>query len=147
MSRFERGRQSSYEVRLVKQLGDGCGLVAWKVNKNRNTLRVSHGGPPTRVAVVRAGGELALPIGSPFVYDSKMRKSITVIQEKRKRGRPATGHDPMFSLRLPLTLMERIDKHAESRGESRSEVMRRFLEFGLESESPTAKPRRKRKED
>jgi hypothetical protein len=95
-----------------------------------------------RVVVVRADGELPLPIGSPFVYDTKMRKSITVIQEKRKRGRPATGHDPMFSLRLPLTLMERIDKHAESRGESRSEVMRRFLEFGLESESPTAKPRR-----
>jgi hypothetical protein len=100
-----------------------------------------------RVAVVRAGGELPLPIGSLFVYDSKMRKSITVIQEKRRRGRPATGHDPMFSLRLPLALMERIDQHANVRGESRSEVMRRFLEDGLARESAPVKRPRKAKAD
>ncbi len=41
-------------------------------------------------------------------------------------------------------LTERIDKHAESRGETRHEVMRRFLEAGLESEAGDSKPRQKR---
>ncbi len=32
-------------------------------------------------------------------------------------------------------LKERVDRHAETRGETRSEVMRRFLEAGLASEA------------
>jgi len=50
-----------------------------------------------------------------------------------------------MTVRLPAELTERIDQHAESRGESRSEVMRRFLEAGLAAESPgtAAKPRSK----
>jgi predicted transcriptional regulator len=47
-----------------------------------------------------------------------------------------------MTVRLPASLTERIDKHAESRGETRSQVMRRFLEQGLASETDTAKPRR-----
>src|SRR5215470_9902709 len=34
-----------------------------------------------------------------------------------------------------VKLTERVDKHAESRGETRSEVMRRFLEAGLATEA------------
>jgi negative regulator of replication initiation len=80
-----------------------------------------------------------------------MARSIAVIQEKRGRGRPATGHDPVMTVRLPKELTGRIDAHAKSRGETRSEVMRRFLEAGLASEAaaepspaPT-KPARARK--
>jgi negative regulator of replication initiation len=54
---------------------------------------------------------------------------------KKKRGRPATGVDPTLTIRLPKELTARIDAHAKSKGESRSEVMRRFLEAGLASEA------------
>jgi Arc/MetJ-type ribon-helix-helix transcriptional regulator len=74
-----------------------------------------------------------------------MAKSITVTPKKRGRGRPATGRDPVMTVRLPAKLTARIDEHAESKGESRSEVMRRFLERGLESESAADKPRRPEK--
>jgi metal-responsive CopG/Arc/MetJ family transcriptional regulator len=46
-------------------------------------------------------------------------------------GRPPTGHDPAFSLRLPPELIERIDQYAKLSGESRSEAMRALLEAGL----------------
>jgi hypothetical protein len=38
-----------------------------------------------------------------------------------------------------LVAVERIDQHAEDRGESRSGVMRRFLEKGLARESVPVK--------
>jgi hypothetical protein len=41
-------------------------------------------------------------------------------------------------------LTERIDKHAENRGETRHEVMCRFLEAGLATEAGEGKPRQKR---
>jgi len=47
-----------------------------------------------------------------------------------------------MTVRLPKSLTERINAHAKSRGESRSEVMRRWIESGLASEADTAKPRR-----
>jgi Arc/MetJ-type ribon-helix-helix transcriptional regulator len=60
-------------------------------------------------------------------------------------GRPPTGQDPVMTVRLPKPLTERIDQHAKARGESRSEVMRRFLEDGLERESaPVKRPRKPR---
>jgi negative regulator of replication initiation len=80
-----------------------------------------------------------------------MAQSIPVTLKKKGRGRPATGVDPTLTIRLPKELTARIDAHAKSRGESRSEVMRRFLERGLASEAadkPTpapAKPTRARK--
>jgi negative regulator of replication initiation len=47
-----------------------------------------------------------------------------------------------MTVRLPASLTERIDNHAESRGETRSDVMRRMLENGLAAESAApAKPR------
>jgi Ribbon-helix-helix protein, copG family len=71
-----------------------------------------------------------------------MAKSISVTPEKRRRGRPATGRDPVMTVRLPATLTARIDAHAKSRDETRSEVMRRFLELGLAGEEPAVKPKR-----
>jgi len=53
-----------------------------------------------------------------------------------------------MTVRLPADLTARIDAHAKSRGESRSEVMRRWIEGGLASEpSTTGKPRRTAKKD
>lgn len=57
-------------------------------------------------------------------------KSIKVIPKKR-RGRPATGRDPVMAIRLPNELREAIDKWAARRDLSRSEAIRLLIEVGL----------------
>jgi len=58
-----------------------------------------------------------------------MKKSIKAIP--KKRGRPATGKDPLVAARLPQTMIAALDKRAEAEGVTRSETMRRLLEAGL----------------
>ena len=58
------------------------------------------------------------------------RKSIAVIPKKR-RGRPATGKDPLIALRLPPALIKRLDDWAKENGVSRSAAIRGFIENGL----------------
>jgi len=50
-----------------------------------------------------------------------MKKSIPVI---RKPGRPATGVDPMVSVRLPAEHINLLDQVAKKEGRSRSETIR-----------------------
>jgi hypothetical protein len=51
---------------------------------------------------------------------------------KKKRGRPATGQDPVSAIRLSAELTARIDKWAAQTGApSRSEAIRRLLEKAL----------------
>ena len=57
-----------------------------------------------------------------------MKKSITV---RPKRGRPATGKDPLISARFPEVLTAQIDAFATIREISRSEAIRRLVELGL----------------
>ena len=67
-----------------------------------------------------------------------MAKSKSVI--RKKRGRPATGHDPISAVRLPAGLTAAIDKWATKTGaHSRSEAIRRLLERALAGSQP---PRR-----
>jgi metal-responsive CopG/Arc/MetJ family transcriptional regulator len=74
-----------------------------------------------------------------------MAKSTLSVTHKRKTlGRPATGHHPVLTVRFPKELTERVDRHAENRGETRSEVMRRFVESGLGAEAGGGKRRQKR---
>jgi len=47
---------------------------------------------------------------------------------KRKLGRPATGHDPLVSARIPQHLRDELDAWAKRRGISRSVAIRRLLE-------------------
>ena len=63
-----------------------------------------------------------------------MAKSLKVNQ--KKRGRPATGRDPVSAVRLPVELTVKIDGWADDRAISRSEAIRRLVELGL-----TVKPR------
>jgi predicted DNA-binding protein len=58
-----------------------------------------------------------------------MAKSIKVIP--KKRGRPATGKDPLVAFRLPPEMIEAIDSWAAGNGKSRSEAMRQLIELGL----------------
>jgi predicted DNA-binding protein len=58
------------------------------------------------------------------------QKSIAIIPKKR-RGRPATGKDPLIALRLPLALIKKLDDWAKENGVSRSAAVRGFIERGL----------------
>jgi hypothetical protein len=67
-----------------------------------------------------------------------MKKSIKVDQ-KKKRGRPATGRDPMVSSRIPGDVVSAIDQWAELNETTRSDAIRRLVELGLTVRTP-AKP-------
>jgi hypothetical protein len=56
---------------------------------------------------------------------------------RKKRGRPATGQDPVSAIRLPPKLTTSIDKWAAHNGAaSRSQAIRRLVELGLASSRP-----------
>jgi hypothetical protein len=60
-----------------------------------------------------------------------MARSISAIQKKRGRGRPATGFDPLITMRLPAEMIAALDKRAVAEGINRSELLRRLIEAGL----------------
>jgi hypothetical protein len=45
-------------------------------------------------------------------------------KRKKKRGRPATGMDPMIGLRLPKDEIAKLDKWAKANGYTRSQAIR-----------------------
>lgn len=57
----------------------------------------------------------------------------------KKRGRPATGRDPVTAIRLPEDLRVRVEAWAAKLNDtpSRSEAIRRLVELGLASARPT----------
>lgn len=64
-----------------------------------------------------------------------MAKSISA--KPKKRGRPATGKDPMVGFRSPPDLTREIDKWADRNGiPFRSEAIRRLVEKALAAEEP-----------
>jgi len=73
------------------------------------------------------------------MYYAIMPKSISVVQ--KKRGRPATGQDPVTAIRLSAQLRAAIDAWAASQDDKprRSIAIRRLLEHAL-----AASPKRKR---
>ena len=58
-----------------------------------------------------------------------MAKSIKV--RPKKRGRPATGKDPLYGVRISDGLMAEIEAWAKPEYLSRSEAFRRLVELGL----------------
>ena len=61
------------------------------------------------------------------------------MKPKKKRGRPATGRDPVTAIRLPEDLRVRVEAWATKLDDtpSRSEAIRRLVEMGLASARPT----------
>ena len=61
-----------------------------------------------------------------------MAKSNKVLQ-KKGRGRPATGRDPVTALRLPAALTKSVEAWASRQEDkpNRSEALRRLVELGL----------------
>ena len=60
---------------------------------------------------------------------------------KKKRGRPATGRDPVTAIRLPEDLRVRVEAWAARLSDtpSRSEAIRRLVEMGLARARPKPK--------
>jgi Arc/MetJ-type ribon-helix-helix transcriptional regulator len=59
---------------------------------------------------------------------------------RKKRGRPATGQDPVSAIRLPVELTAAIDKWAaRNDAPSRSDAIRRLVELGLAKSQPMKK--------
>jgi hypothetical protein len=56
---------------------------------------------------------------------------------KRKRGRPATGRDPVSAIRLSPALRSAIESWAKQQDDkpSRSEAIRQLVEFALAAKS------------
>jgi hypothetical protein len=58
-----------------------------------------------------------------------MAKSIPV--KRKKAGRPATGTEPLYGLRIADPLMKQIMDWAKAQGATRSDAIRRLVELGL----------------
>jgi metal-responsive CopG/Arc/MetJ family transcriptional regulator len=69
-----------------------------------------------------------------------MAKSISVLP--KKRGRPATGRDPVTAIRLSPALRSKLDEWCKEQNDqpSRSEAIRRLVEQALSSKGRARKP-------
>jgi len=72
-----------------------------------------------------------------------MGRSIKKVTPK-KRGRPATGKDPLVSTRMPTVLIADIDAWADRSNIKRSEAIRRLVELGLTVKTRSAPSERQR---
>jgi Ribbon-helix-helix protein, copG family len=70
-----------------------------------------------------------LPSGAHLRYYPIVARSIKEIP--KKRGRPATGKDPLVTLRLPAPMIAALAERAEAAGVSRSQTMRQLIAAGL----------------
>lgn len=58
----------------------------------------------------------------------------------KKRGRPATGKDPLITVRLPPDMIKALEKRAGREAMSRSEAIRRLIEAGLHGSERRVRP-------
>lgn len=94
------------------------------------------GNRPLVIGVGAAAGEQHLPPSSNLRYDSNMGSSKKRVILKR-RGRPATGNDPVRAFRMSDEFMVRIDAWSADQEDrpSRAEAIRRLVELGLKAKS------------
>jgi negative regulator of replication initiation len=67
-----------------------------------------------------------------------MTKSISV--KRKKAGRPATGTEPLYGVRIADELMKQIMDWAKSQGATRSEAIRRLVDLGLTIKTKAKQP-------
>jgi hypothetical protein len=73
-----------------------------------------------------------------------MVKSISV--KRKKAGRPATGTEPLYGVRVGDALMNQIMDWGKAQGATRSEAIRHLVELGLTIKTttkPVSNPSRK----
>lgn len=57
--------------------------------------------------------------------------SQSINDNRKKRGRPATGLDPMWGVRFPASQREAIDAWAKAHALTRAEAIRRLVQCAL----------------
>lgn len=57
----------------------------------------------------------------------------------KKRGRPATGRDPVVAGRVPQLLIDRMDEWAQAEGMTRSAALAPLIKAGLKAKRRPAK--------
>jgi hypothetical protein len=89
---------------------------------------------------IGTAAEVAASPWLTFLVLHFMAKSEKILSKKR-RGRPATGRDPVTAIRLSSDLREKVDAWAAKQKDAprRSEAIRRLVEHGLTARVP---PRR-----
>ena len=80
---------------------------------------------------VRAEAEVHASPRLAFTLYVIMAKSITV--KRKKRGRPATGTEPLYGIRIADAMMKQIMDWAKTNGVTRSVAIRRLVELGLKA--------------
>jgi predicted GNAT superfamily acetyltransferase len=73
------------------------------------------------------GLRFSLAFGLISVYKKSMNVSVNEKPEKRPRGRPATGQDPVLAFRIPAEIKHRVEEEAAERGETPTETLRRIV--------------------
>ena len=81
------------------------------------------------MAWVRARAEVTASPRLAFTLYVIMAKSITV--KRKKAGRPATGTEPLYGVRISDELIGQIQKWGRENSATRSEAIRRLVELGL----------------
>jgi hypothetical protein len=64
------------------------------------------------------------------MYTRSMAKSKHTVH-KKKMGRPATGHDPAVTVRIPAETLAKVEKWAKANKCSRSTAVAVMVERGL----------------
>jgi len=105
----------------------------------------------TSVVRVRAGAEVDASPRLAFTLYVIMPKSISVKRKSStarvpgKPGRPATGTEPLYGVRIGDELIAQILAWAKANGDvSRSEAIRRLVELGLTVRTKLAPSERQR---
>jgi hypothetical protein len=62
-----------------------------------------------------------------------MAPSKKNVIQKRRPGRPATGTQPLVTVRLPPEMIADLDKKAKAEGVGRSDIIRRLVGLGLKA--------------
>ena len=55
--------------------------------------------------------------------------------KRKKRGRPATGTEPLYGIRIADAMMKQIMDWAKTNGVTRSVAIRRLVELGLKAKA------------
>jgi hypothetical protein len=73
-----------------------------------------------------------------------MAKTTVVLPKPNKGGRPATGRDPVRTMRLSDEFIKKVDGWAGKQEDQpgRTEAIRRLVELGLKAQTPTKLIRR-----
>src|SRR5258705_7956319 len=118
-------------VRKCRRVGS-TGVFVGGVLSTRAASSMGHSLLGVRPVAVLLAPRRAAWFTSEFKVYPIMRTSRKKGIPKR-RGRPATGKDPMLSARVPASVFAQVETWAQQHDATRSEAIRRLVELGLKA--------------